>query len=322
MKRTTVVIPNYNGIQYIEECLRSVMEQSEESYDVLVIDNGSKDASLEWIKEHYPGIHCIALGRNTGFSYAVNVGIENAKTPYVLLLNNDTVVDYEFIKSLTDHISNSKRIFSVSAKMIDLKSRVYLDGAGDLYNALGWGSARGKGKDREKYSRPCRIFSACAGAAIYRKEILDEIGDFDVEHFAYLEDVDLGYRALIYGYENWYEPNAIVYHAGSAVSGSRHNAFKVRLSARNNIYMLAKNMPFLQIIINLPFLVLGTLIKLLFFFIKGLANEYFQGIIEGFRLAMSHPGRNHKVAFAGKHLPSYLLIQWMLWVNIFRRFIS
>ena len=112
----------------------------------------------------------------------------------------------------------------------------------------------------EKYQKCDRIFSACAGAAIYRKELLEKIGLFDEAHFAYLEDVDVGYRANLYGYRNLFAPDAAVYHVGSAVSGSRHNPFKVELTARNNLYLIYKNMPPLQLLINLPFLLLGILI--------------------------------------------------------------
>ncbi len=110
-----------------------------------------------------------------------------------------------------------------------------------------------------------KFFTSCAGAAIYRKKIFEKIGYFDEEHFAYLEDIDVGYRARINGYENWYAPKAIVYHIGSGTSGSRYNHFKTRYSSRNNIYLIYKNMPFLQILLNLPFLILGFGMKILFF---------------------------------------------------------
>ena len=97
---------------------------------------------------------------------------------------------------------------------------------------------------------PAKIFSACGGAVLYRREVFDQIGLFDEAHFAYLEDVDVGYRAQICGYENWYEPQAVVYHKGSAATGSRHNTFKVSHASRNNIYLIYKNMARWQILIN------------------------------------------------------------------------
>ena len=124
-------------------------------------------------------------------------------------------------------------------------------------------------RDRS-YSHTKKIFAACGGAAIYRRKIFEEIGFFDEEHFAYLEDIDIGYRAKIYGYHNVFEPSAIVYHAGSASSGSKYNEFKVNFSSRNSVYIVRKNMPLFQIVVNLPFLAVGFLIKTLFFVKKGL----------------------------------------------------
>ena len=134
---------------------------------------------------------------------------------------------------------------------------------------MDWAYARGKGKDIHSFEKEGRIFASCAGAAIYRKKVFEKIGYFDEEHFAYLEDIDVGYRARIFGYENWYVPAALVYHVGSGTSGSRYNQFKTRYSSRNNIYLIYKNMPVLQIILNLPFLVPGFGMKILFFFPEG-----------------------------------------------------
>lgn len=155
--------------------------------------------------------------------------------------------------------------FSTSAKMLSMKEPEIIDDAGDFYCALGWAFARGKGMDSGRYTEPSKIFAACGGAAIYRRDVFAKIGYFDENHFAYLEDIDIGYRARIFGYQNGYCPEAIVYHAGSGASGSRYNAFKVDLSSRNSIYLIYKNMPLLQLILNLPFLLLGFLVKTLFF---------------------------------------------------------
>ena len=128
--------------------------------------------------------------------------------------------------------------------------------------------------------------------------------------------MDVGYRARIHGYENWYAPDAMVYHVGSGTSGSRYNQFKIRYSSRNNIYLIYKNMPVLQIIINLPFLVVGFGIKILFFALKGFGREYIAGIKNGFQISR----KNQKVSIKLRNLPNYLKIQLELWVNIFRRF--
>ena len=147
-------------------------------------------------------------------------------------------------------------------------------------------------------------------------ELVKQLGGFDEEHFAYLEDIDLGYRAQIAGYENWYLPKAGVYHVGSGTSGSRYNQFKIRYSSRNNVYMLYKNMPLLQILLNLPFLVLGFTVKLIFFASKKYGREYAAGIKNGFSLCK----KDKKVPFFWKNLPNYGKIQLQLWINVIRRF--
>ena len=312
----SVVIPNFNGIAFLDSVLASLEGQTLNNFEVILVDNGSPDGSCSFVTANYPWVHLIELSENFGFCGAVNAGIRAAKAPYVLLLNNDTEVKEDFVEEMLAAIRRHKNAFSCGARMVQYHDRDKLDDVGNYYCALGWSFARGRGKDIHAYETEDRIFSACAGAAIYRKKILEKIGYFDEEHFAYLEDTDIGYRARIYGYENWYAPKAIVYHVGSGTSGSRYNQFKTRYSSRNNIYLIYKNMPLLQIILNLPFLVAGFLVKFLFFAVKGMGKEYAAGIKNGFSISM----KNKKVPFRMKHLPNYCKIQLELWINIVRRF--
>ena len=312
----SVVIPNFNGIAFLDSVLASLEGQTLNNFEVILVDNGSTDGSCSFVTANYPWVHLIELSENFGFCGAVNAGIRAAKAPYVLLLNNDTEVKEDFVEEMLAAIRRHKNAFSCGARMVQYHDRDKLDDVGNYYCALGWSFARGRGKDIHAYEAEDRIFSACAGAAIYRKKILEKIGCFDEEHFAYLEDTDIGYRVRIYGYENWYAPKAIVYHVGSGTSGSRYNQFKTRYSSRNNIYLIYKNMPLLQIILNLPFLVAGFLVKFLFFAVKGMGKEYAAGIKNGFSISM----KNKKVPFRMKHLPNYCKIQLELWINIVRRF--
>ena len=312
----SVIIPNFNGIAFLDSVLASLEGQTLSNFEVILVDNGSTDGSCSFVTANYPWVHLIELSENFGFCGAVNAGIRAAKAPYVLLLHNDTAVKEDFVEEMLAAIRRHKNAFSCGARMVQYHDRDRLDDVGNYYCALGWSFARGRGKDIHAYETEDKIFSACAGAAIYRKKILEKIGYFDEEHFAYLEDTDIGYRARIYGYENWYAPKAIVYHVGSGTSGSRYNQFKTRYSSRNNIYLIYKNMPLLQIILNLPFLAAGFLIKFLFFAIKGMGKEYAAGIKNGFSISM----KNQKVPFRIKHLPNYCKIQLELWINIIRRF--
>ena len=318
--KVTIGIPNYNGIEYLKKCLDSLKADLEKCpAHVIVVDNGSSDGSAAWVSEHFPEVELLALTENTGFCRAVNLGIRTAQTPYVILLNNDTEVIEGFTKALLDAIETSDKIFSVSAKMLDMKDETLLDNAGDLYCALGWAYARGKGKQADLYQTRVKVFSSCGGAAIYRKNVFEEIGYFDENHFAYLEDVDIGWRAGIFGYENYFEPGAAVLHAGSAASGSRYNLFKVNLASANSVYIIGKNMPFLQWLINLPLLFVGFMVKAFFFTLKGMGPAYVKGCFRGFVRCFKKEGREHKIGFMWKNLKNYCKIQWDLWVNLFRR---
>lgn len=317
MEKITVVIPNYNGIKYLNDCLQSLYMQHPDTpeYQVIVVDNGSSDGSIEAAKEAFPETKIIMLGENTGFCHAVNVGILASSAEYVLLLNNDTKVKTEFIKSLYDAIEKDDNIFSVSAQMLMWDRPDLIDDAGDRYSVLGWAYARGKGKPATDYECLCEVFSACGGAVIYRRSLLDKVGLFDEAHFAYLEDLDIGYRAKILGYKNYYEPKAKVLHFGSASTGSRYNEKKTVLAAANNIYVIYKNMPLLQLLWNLPFILFGILIKFLFFCKKGMGSLYLQGIRQGIQRSISREGHQKKVHFKCRNLRNYLRIQWELYVG-------
>lgn len=317
MPEVTVVIPNYKGISFIEECLSSLYAQEPGSpdFEVLVVDNASGDGSIELIREHFPRTRLICLEENTGFCHAVNVGIRESTAPYVLLLNNDTRVYPDFVKHLVEAMERNPGAFAVSSAMLMWDKPELVDDAGDQYCVLGWAYGRGKGKPYGKYDRPAGIFSACGGAAIYRRSILEEIGLFDEGHFAYLEDLDIGYRARIYGYENLYEPAARVIHYGSASTGSRYNEWKTRRAAANSVYVAVKNMPLLQLLLNLPFLLLGCVVKFLFFTRKKMGKLYLQGLADGCKLAFSPEGRSKRVRFRGKNTWNYLRIQGLLYWN-------
>lgn len=310
-KEVTIIIPNYNGLHFMEPCFQALNRQTFQAFDVLVVDNGSTDGSAVWLKEHQ--IPSILLKENTGFSNAVNKGIKAVDTPYVILLNNDTKVDSDYVSQMLKAIKQSKRIFSVSSKMIQMHDTKRIDDAGDMYTVLGWAYQRGVGQKSSGYNRSAEVFSACAGAAIYRREVFELIGYFDERHFAYLEDLDVGYRAKIAGYHNRYCPQAVVYHVGSGTSGSKYNSFKVRLAARNNVYLNYKNMPLLQLLVNGIPITFGIFLKYRFFKKIGFGKDYLEGLWEGIHTARTC----NKVPYRPEHLKNYLSIEWELIVGTF-----
>lgn len=310
-KKVTIIIPNYNGLKFMEPCFKALRAQSDQNFELLVVDNGSTDGSVKWLEDHQ--IPSIFLEENTGFSGAVNIGIRESVTPYVILLNNDTEPQPDYVKEMVKAIERSPKIFSVSSKMIQLYHKDLMDDAGDMYSVLGWAYQRGVGQKSSGYNKACRVFSACAGAAIYRREVFDKIGGFDEDHFAYLEDIDVGYRAKICGYENWYCPKAVVYHVGSGTSGSKYNSFKVKLAARNNLYLNYKNMPLLQLILNFLPILAGMAVKYMFFRRIGFASDYIEGVKEGLKTLK----KTKKVRFQMSRLGNYIRIEGELILGTF-----
>lgn len=316
---TTVIIPNYNGLKFMEDCMESLAAQTYQNFKILVVDNGSTDGSVEWLKKRQEQLQTaqpmetIFLAENTGFSGAVNVGIKASDTPYVILLNNDTRVDVYYVAEMVRAIEQSPKVFSVSSKMIQMYAPQLMDDAGDMYSVLGWAYQRGVGQNVKHFKKSRRVFSACAGAAIYRRSVFEEIGYFDEMHFAYLEDIDVGYRARIAGYDNIYCPAAVVWHVGSGTSGSKYNSFKVKLAARNNVYLNYKNMPLPQLLINAAPIAVGTFLKYQFFRKRGFEKDYLEGLKEGFQTAK----KCKKVEYKPENLKNYLSIELELIAGTF-----
>ncbi len=184
MNRVSIIIPNYNGKHFLKPCLDALRHQSMADFSVVIVDNGSSDGSVGFIEENYPEAALLKMGENTGFCRAVNEGVKFACEEYVLLLNNDTIPDEFFVEALLKAIDDNPQAFSVSSRMLTVQNPDIMDGAGDLYNALGWASARGKGRAAAKFDKTCKIFSACAGAAIYRRAEFLELGLLDEHHFS------------------------------------------------------------------------------------------------------------------------------------------
>lgn len=312
--KVSVVTPNYNGDRFLKTFFESLNDDSEMIGEVIIVDNGSEDNSKEYIKANsfnFP-VTLIENSENLGFAPAVNQGIKKARYEYVFSLNNDTEVRKGSIRALVDLISSDDSIFSVQAKMLQYKNKQLIDDVGDEYNLLAWTKKTGENHKSEEFSAIKEIFSACAGAAMYKRSLLDEIGMFDDNFFAYMEDVDLAIRSRIYGYRNLLCPDAVVYHIGSATSGSRYNEFKVRLAARNNVWVVYKNFPVPLKVLNFIFLFLGFFIKYLFFVKKGFGSTYIAGIREGLS---TRSEKIDKVKFESRNTKNYFKIEYRLIIN-------
>ena len=197
MSKATIVIPNINGKGWLKDSIESIYAQTEQDFDLIVVDNGSTDESLEQARSYCtrPNFTLIENGRNTGFSYAVNQGIARAQSKYVVLFNNDAFAEPQWLAELLRTADADPKIFAVQSLMIRHFERELADDAGDYVTWMGFACKTGDGRRVSRYTKQKRIFSACGGAALYRKSILDEIGGFDEHFFAFFVDVDLSWGA-------------------------------------------------------------------------------------------------------------------------------
>jgi len=256
--RVSVVIPNYDGAAWLPRCLAGLSAQDFRDFEIVLVDNGSRDESLRFVEEHHPAVRRIALGRNFGFAAAVNRGIAASRGVYVALLNNDTFVEPGFLTALVSALERSSEdTGAVQAKMLSMENPDRIDDAGDRLSWTGAAEKEGHGQPASEFTRAREIFSPSAGAALYRRSFLEEAGGFDEKFFAYLEDVDLGLRGRLLQYRYWFEPAARVLHQGHGTGIPR--AAYVRLSTRNRLSIFAKNVPGSLLLKHLPSLLYGQL---------------------------------------------------------------
>lgn len=287
--KLSIIIPNFNGARFLGPCLDSLRNQTFQDFQVLLADNGSSDSSLSFVSSHYPEVLILLSPRNQGFAAAANAGIRYARTPYVMLLNNDTILAPSCLAHLMEAIQQDPRAFSVGAKILTMDEPPLVDTTGDFYSLFGYAFCRGQGdKPGPRNLRPVFTNSGCA--VIYRRSLLGRTGLLDPRFFAYLEDVDLGFRARIRGLTNIHCPSAIVFHVGSGTTGAKYTPLKVFCSARNNLWLRQKNLTLFQKICHLPLFVLGSFVKYLYFRRHGLHTWYLRGILAGLRHPVL-PGR-------------------------------
>lgn len=236
------------------ECLQSLRKQgiSEEAFEIIVVDNGSKDGSIQAVEEKFPQVKLIRNGSNQGFCRANNQGISIAEGEFVALINNDAVADPFWLQQLLTAFESSSRIGMAASKIIDFADPRRIDKCGHVIFPDGQNRGRGTGEiDRGQYDKVEEVLWPDGCAAMYRRSMLEQIGGFDEDLFAYADDAELGLRARIAGWRCVYNPRAVVRHRRGTTLG-RGNPVRVQLIERNRILLALKLFPWSLLIWN-PF---------------------------------------------------------------------
>jgi GT2 family glycosyltransferase len=244
MAGVTVVIPNWNGARHLGECLSSLQAQMLMPERVVLVDNGSTDDSLRLVRDGFPAVEIVETGANRGFSAAVNAGIGVADTEYVALLNNDTAAEPGWLEALVGALDAMPDYDIAASLMLLYHEHGLVNAAGDIYRFRNLaGENRGLGRPEAEFSLPQRVFGACAGAALYRREVFGSVGLFDEDFFLMYEDVDFSLRCLIAGKKTVYAPAARVRHKlGATIATAPSREMQV-LAWRNQAIVVAQDLP-------------------------------------------------------------------------------
>jgi GT2 family glycosyltransferase len=259
----SVIIPNHNGAVCLKTCLQSLSRQSFAQFELLVVDNASRDSSIEVVRSHAPDAKILIQRENLGFAAAVNQGIKAAQGAWIAVLNNDTEADPEWLAECAAAIRRHPDASYFACCILDFTHRETIYSAGDCFLRAGLGYRRGQGMTYgPEYDAEIPIFSTCGCAALYRKETFEAHQGYEERFFAYLEDVDLGLRLQASGARGYYAPKARIYHLGGATSGGEFAPLAVRLRTRNSLLLLLKSLPAQILWRSLPMIIAAQMVWL------------------------------------------------------------
>lgn len=310
-----IVIPNYNGAEHLKTCYESLKSQAYKDFKLVLVDNGSADGSVSFTNHEFPEAHIIELGYNSGFAKAVNAGIkysmENFSAELILLLNNDIELSPDFLGIIVKTLENKPDASGIAVKMLNYYNRDTIDDCGDFIKQYGGSPlARGHGeKDTGQYDKAEYIFSACAGAAIFRSGMFAGTGLFDESFFAYYEDIDLCFRAQLLGHKFYYEPSAVCFHKRGGTSSVATHGFQTEMCERNLVLMRVKNYPLSVYLLYQPLFFIAR-VKRYYSFIRfhsfGLFLRALSGYLRGMILLITKVPERMRIQAKRKVTPSYI----------------
>ena len=271
----SVIVVNYNGRAHLDRCL-SAMVRQDTAHELVVVDNGSDDGSLDLVRERYPMVRTLSLGRNVGFAAANNAGARAAKGRYLAFLNNDTEPDPKWLGVLRSGLDAGGGAGFATSRIVYMDARSVIDSAGDVLTRWGGAFKRGHGGPVAAVLEPREVFGACGAACLFRREVFEAVGGFDEDFFLVFEDVDLSYRAQLLGYRCFYVPDAVVAHAGSATLG-RVNRTTVFYGQRNLEWLYVKNTPGPLLVATLPGHLVYVVAAATYYAAVGLLSPFISG---------------------------------------------
>lgn len=255
MTTITAVVLNLNGRALLERILPTLLAQDvpRDERRLVVLDDGSTDGSPDWVRERFPEVEVVCNDGNRGVARSFNRAVAIAEgSTYLALLNNDLELEPGYLSRLAALLDAERDAGSAAGKMRSVRDPSRLDGAGDAFLWSSAATRRGFNEpDVGQYDAPADVFSACGGAAVYRMAAFRDVGLFDGDFFAYLEDIDWGFRAQLRGWRSLYLPDAVVHHIGGATTSANARYFGM-LQRRNQLLIVIKDYPGRALVLHLP----------------------------------------------------------------------
>jgi GT2 family glycosyltransferase len=281
----SIVIINWNSKEHLLRCLHSLSKQYFNDFDIVVVDNGSSGPVESEVHTHWKlsPLTIESLPSNRGFAVANNIGARLARGEWIILLNADAFPEPDWLKNLLKAAQEKPEYSFFSSRQIQANDPQWLDGAGDAYHISGLAWRNGYNHSSADFGQQQKeVFSACAAAALIRRDEFLELGGFDEDYFSYFEDVDLGFRIRLQGGRCLYVPEAIVHHVGSASTGKRSD-FSVYYGYRNMIWTFFKNMPSPLFWVFLPLHIITVLFFMFYLTLRGQGRTIFKAVYDAIR---------------------------------------
>lgn len=280
-KKVSVIVITYNGKHHLKECFDSLKKQTYKNFDAYLLDNASVDGSSDFIRENYPWMKVIQFKTNYGFAEGYNRAIKMVNTEYVALLNDDTRTDPKWLEELVKAIESDETLFAVGSKILFYDRPDIINHAGAKITIIGAGFDIGFGeKDSPEFNEQKYVGAVCGAGMLVRKEIFEEIGGFDEDYFAYFEDLDLCWRAWLYGYKTLYVPTSVVYHKFGGSWGKRDTPRRIYYCQRNRIIDILKNFEKKNVLLGILFSIPYEFVRIAMF-VKDGSLDNVKAVING-----------------------------------------
>ena len=274
------MIVNFNGRGLIEPCLNSLLAQKAVPDEIVVVDNESSDGSPELIGRQFPEVRLLRAGANLGYAGGCNLGIQATRSDLVAILNNDVVLDSNWLSSLLEQVRDPWSFWA--SRILCLGREKIVDSAGDGMAVVGAGYKTGHGEPASLHATAGEVFGPCAAAALYRRELLEEVEGFDDDFFLVYEDGDLSIRARLRGHRCLYVPQALVYHHVNQSIGRLSSTY-VYYGHRNSEVLFWKNMPTPLLLLYLPERLAFDLLSLAYFTFRGRGRDFLRAKVDCLR---------------------------------------